>query len=119
MLKALFAVALVACSSTSPSSTPPPPGPGPVPTPNAEPAHAQPEEKLPPAPPPATRPGIGEKCGEGDECQAPATCVKYYGIAGKRGPEFKTCEVKCDPTSKCPDGKTCRTIADGPGSVCR
>ena len=110
MLKALFAVALVACSSAQP---PPPPVPAPPPTPPSA------GEPLVPAAPPAAAPRIGEKCGAADACAPPATCVVYYGIAGKKGPEFKTCEVKCEPTTTCPDGKTCRTIADGPGSVCR
>jgi hypothetical protein len=110
MFKALLAVAFVACSSSAPSSQAPAPAPQPAP-PAAEPTPA--------AARPATAPGIGEKCGAADACAPPATCVVYYGIAGKRGPEFKTCEVKCGPTTTCPDGKTCRTIADGPGSVCR
>lgn len=66
-----------------------------------------------------TGPGIGEKCGDGDACAPPTTCVKYYGIAGPRGPEFKSCEIKCDDDSKCPDGRKCVTVADGPGRVCR
>jgi hypothetical protein len=46
--------------------------------------------------------------------------VKYYGIAGARGPEFKSCEIKCaGKGAACPDGRKCTTIADGPGSVCR
>lgn len=67
-------------------------------------------------------PGIGEKCGEGDACAQGLTCVSYYGIAGAKGPQFKTCEIKCDKDHEetvCPKGTHCATIADGPGSVCR
>jgi hypothetical protein len=45
--------------------------------------------------------------------------VKYYGIAGPRGPQFTSCETKCDGGKACPDGLKCTTIADGPGAVCR
>jgi len=61
---------------------------------------------------------MGQKCGDGDACDAGLECVKYYGIAGPRGPEFKTCEKRCKADSDCGD-KHCRTIADGPGQVCR
>lgn len=114
-----FAIALLVlasacgCSSKSPapSTQPaPPPAEGSATTPsNTEPSTTQ----------AAVAPAIGEKCGEGDACAAPATCVKYYGIAGARGPEFKTCEVRCDDDSACPTGRKCTTIADGPGRVCR
>lgn len=56
-------------------------------------------------------------------CQPPTVCLEYYGIAGPSGPKFVTCEIPCDPTAKkkhgCPEGMSCVTIADGPGSVCR
>jgi len=68
--------------------------------------------------PTAAPPAAAEKCGDHDACVAPATCVSYYGIAGPSGPQFKSCEIKCDGTA-CPNGLTCTTIADGPGSVCR
>jgi hypothetical protein len=45
--------------------------------------------------------------------------VTYYGVAGPRGPEFKTCEMPCGKGDKCPAGTKCTTIADGPGQVCR
>lgn len=63
---------------------------------------------------------IGQSCGAADACLEGA-CVKYYGIAGPRGPEFKSCEIKCGGTgaAPCPSGKQCVTIADGPGQVCR
>ena len=46
-------------------------------------------------------------------------CVAYYGIAGAKGPEFKTCEIKCTAKTECPGAMSCVTIADGPGQVCR
>ncbi|HWU87579.1 MAG TPA: hypothetical protein VN253_09915, partial [Kofleriaceae bacterium] len=67
--------------------------------------------------PPAS-PKIGESCGTGDACGEGA-CVSYRGIAGARGPEFKSCELRCDGVGNCPDGRKCVTIADGPGRVCR
>jgi hypothetical protein len=95
-VRTLAAILLVACTHSTPA-------PAPAPTPATTPA-----------------PGIGEKCGADDACAAPATCVSYTGIAGAKGPTFKTCEVKCVPDkAECPDGRTCKTIADGPGSVCR
>ena len=61
----------------------------------------------------------GQACPDG-RCAEGLTCVKYYGIAGPSGPEFTSCEIPCmGPKSKCPDGQTCMTISDGPGSVCR
>ncbi|HEY0254774.1 MAG TPA: hypothetical protein VGC41_24780 [Kofleriaceae bacterium] len=147
MKKILLLVALVACSSSAPPPSPAPepaitPAPSPAPAPAegslqpteqappspAAPAPAPSPEPTPaptptqtrPSPPPVTGgPKVGGKCGPNDECEAPATCIKYYGIAGPRGPQFAQCEIKCDKKSKCPDGKTCRTIADGPGQVCR
>jgi hypothetical protein len=100
-MKLVMLALLAACSSSSP--------PKPAPAPE------------PPPPPVAPAPGMGEKCGPSDQCAAPAECVSYYGIAGAKGPQLKTCEVKCDALGKspCPDGKKCATIADGPGSVCR
>lgn len=68
---------------------------------------------------PAGGPGIGETCGANDACAQGLTCVSYYGIAGARGPQFKSCEIKCQDDSVCPAGHKCITIADGPGQVCR
>ena len=65
-----------------------------------------------------TGPKIGETCGPEDSC-GEGTCIKYFGIAGPRGPEFKSCEIRCDPTTGCEGGRKCVTIADGPGQVCR
>ena len=64
-------------------------------------------------------PGMGESCGPNDACAQGLTCVSYYGIAGARGPEFKSCEIKCGDGTACPAGTKCITIADGPGQVCR
>jgi hypothetical protein len=69
--------------------------------------------------PPATGPGIAEKCGDNDACAAGLECVHYRGIAGAAGPEFKTCEKRCKGADDCTDGRKCATIADGPGKVCR
>jgi hypothetical protein len=77
-----------------------------------------PKETPPEDPPVAAGPKLHEKCGPGDACGEGA-CVSYYGIAGPRGPQFKTCEIKCDKTTKCPSGTSCGVIADGPGQVCR
>jgi hypothetical protein len=72
-----------------------------------------------PAPTWSGGPGIGENCGANDSCGKGLSCVKYYGIAGARGPEFKSCEIRCADGKSCPDGLKCITIADGPGQVCR
>ncbi len=77
---------------------------------------AEPTTQTPPQA--STGPGIGEACA-GTTCAAGLECVKYYGIAGARGPEFHSCEKRCDAKSACPDGRSCTTIADGPGQVCR
>jgi hypothetical protein len=68
---------------------------------------------------PKGTPGIGETCGPNDTCGKGLTCVSYYGIAGARGPQFKSCEIKCTADKACPAGHKCVTIADGPGQVCR
>lgn len=62
---------------------------------------------------------MGENCGANDKCAKGLTCVAYYGIAGARGPQFKTCEIKCTADAQCPSGTKCVTVADGPGQVCR
>lgn len=119
MKRILLAFVLAACSSNAPAPTTPPTPTEPAPTePTADPSagsgSAAPVEK------PADGPGIGENCGANDACAAGTECVKYYGIAGPRGGEFKTCEIKCSGKGGvCPAGKNCVTIADGPGSVCR
>jgi hypothetical protein len=112
-------VLLIGCSSNgaSPSKT--------VPAPSGAPAPSTPVPAPAPAPDPApadaptTGPAIGETCGPSDTCAAGLECIRYYGIAGARGPQFKSCELRCSDTAPCPDGKRCNTIADGPGQVCR
>jgi hypothetical protein len=127
---AIIAVVLFGCSS-KPAAPPPSPTPPvttePAPAPAPTPAPTPPNDP-PPAPEPTgsatgsgapTGPGIAAKCGDGDTCAAGLECVKYFGIAGPRGPQFKTCEKRCKVTGDCPTGRSCRTIADGPGQVCR
>ena len=60
----------------------------------------------------------GARCGE-STCGAGETCIEYYGVAGPRGPKFQTCGIRCGEGGKCPGGKRCVTIADGPGPVCQ
>ena len=57
-------------------------------------------------------------CGE-KTCAAGETCIEYYGIAGPNGPRFQSCGIPCGPKRRCPEGKSCVTIADGPGDVCQ
>jgi len=66
----------------------------------------------------ADGPKIGEPCAADDACGEGA-CVTYYGIAGPRGPAFKSCEIRCDAQTRCEGARRCVTIADGPGQVCR
>jgi hypothetical protein len=117
MKRALLLVALVACSSKSPTTEAPPPL---MPTP----AEGSGSAATPPSTDPLAdkNPGMGETCGANDACAKGYECVKYYGIAGARGPEFKSCEIRCEMQNKesvCPKGTQCTTIADGPGQVCR
>jgi hypothetical protein len=105
-------------AAPAPAPAPPPaPAPAPAPAPRATPTPAP-----APAPAPAPRAELpstaGAKCDD-TGCGGGFTCVKYYGIAGARGPEFRSCEIPCSQKSKCPKGTTCTTIADGPGQVCR
>ena len=66
------------------------------------------------------KPKQGEPCDANGKCARGLTCLRYYGVAGARGPQLTSCEVPC-PEGKhhCPKGQTCTTIADGPGQVCR
>jgi hypothetical protein len=127
-MKRWLLVALVACSS--PKQTPAPaPAPTPAPTPAPDPTPPAPDPTPPKQDPPATPkpdpPGqvntqkLHDKCGPNDACGPGMTCAHYFGIAGPRGPEFKTCEIKCTKGTACPTGTTCGIIADGPGQVCR
>jgi len=104
------------------TGTPAPPATGPTTPPaTGTPTPPAPKPTSPPAPKP-TSPGagpkLGEPCGAGDAC-GEGTCVTYYGIAGPRGPAFKSCEVRCDAQRRCAGGRKCITVADGPGEVCR
>lgn len=64
--------------------------------------------------------GQGQRCSEAGTCNDGLECVTYYGIAGAKGPKFTSCEIRCTSgKGGCPDGQSCVTIADGPGSVCR
>jgi hypothetical protein len=120
---------LAACSCPSkPAATPQEPATAPAPAPAPAPATPAPAPTsgsgsgtaAEPAPNwPKKAPGIGENCGERDACAQGLTCVSYYGIAGARGPQFKTCEIKCESDKACPADHKCITIADGPGQVCR
>lgn len=92
------------------------PGKTPAPIAKGEPNPGTPTKGPGPRP---KGPGLHETCGTNDTCANGMKCMKYYGIAGPRGPEFKTCEVPCDKSTKCPSGTSCGTIADGPGQVCR
>lgn len=106
MLRLALLCFIAACSG---ASTPAPtPTPTPTPTPDPTPT---------PAPGPAAEPGT--PCSAEGTCGAPLECVKYYGIAGPRGPQFSSCEIRCDGKEGCPTGLECTTIADGPGQVCR
>lgn len=61
------------------------------------------------------------ECG-GKTCKPGQECITYYGIAGPRGPRFRSCEWRCrrgQPNDGCPPGTKCVTVADGPGRVCR
>ena len=89
---------------------------GPAPIAKGEPNPSTPTKGPGPRP---KGPGLHATCGTNDTCANGMKCMKYYGIAGPRGPEFKTCEVPCDKSTKCPTGTSCGTIADGPGQVCR
>lgn len=62
---------------------------------------------------------LHKPCGPNDQCSTGQKCISYYGIAGPRGPLFKTCEIPCpNGDADCPTGFTCFAIADGPGLVC-
>ena len=106
-------------STTTPTTPAPPPTTNPTPPPTQG-SGSSGSGTTEPAPNwPKAAPGIGENCGDKDACAKGLTCVAYYGIAGARGPQFKTCEIKCTADANCPADHKCITIADGPGQVCR
>lgn len=68
------------------------------------------------------KPKQGEPCDANGKCARGLTCVRYYGVAGARGPQMASCEIPCvagKSKGHCPKGQACTTIADGPGQVCR
>ena len=107
-------------STTTPTTPATPPTTNPTPPPTQGSGAPSGSGTGEPAPNwPKAAPGIGENCGDKDACAKGLTCVAYYGIAGARGPQFKTCEIKCTADANCPADHKCITIADGPGQVCR
>lgn len=60
----------------------------------------------------------GVRCGD-QTCADGEKCIEYFGVAGPRGPMFRSCGIPCGEGGKCPGGKRCVTIADGPGPVCQ
>jgi len=62
--------------------------------------------------------GLNTAC-VSDACPSGLTPVRFYGVAGKAGPEFCWCTIPCaDDAEKCPAGTSCTTLSDGPGTVC-
>ncbi len=142
MMSFAFALAMLGCAcpekrAEEPGTAPAPVEPGPPPVdpalpgappatptpPPTEPTPAPPAVEPPPAPAPPPAAALpskaGDKCDE-KGCGGGFTCVSYFGIAGAKGPEFKSCEMPCPKaTDKCAAGTKCVTIADGPGRVCR
>lgn len=62
--------------------------------------------------------GLNAEC-VADACPENLTPVHFYGVAGTSGPQFCWCTIPCADNAKiCPEGTTCTTLADGPGTVC-
>jgi hypothetical protein len=62
---------------------------------------------------------LNTPCAADGTCSEGLTPVKYYGIAGSAGPEFCDCTIPCEEDPNvCPEGTSCVTISDGPGTVC-
>jgi hypothetical protein len=120
-LAALLLLLLAACPAGSQGPVSPPggsgsavePGPGPGSATEPDPGPGPDPGREPPA-----GPRLGEPCGPGDAC-GEGSCVSYFGIAGPRGGELKSCEIRCDAKGGCANGRQCITVADGPGQVCR
>jgi len=115
-MRLLLVLALAASSFGCSSSSSPQPASQP-----AAPAPPAPKEAPPATPPSAgtASPGVGQTCGSADECAPGLECIKFYGVAGARGPQLKSCEIRCGADKMCPTGTACKTVADGPGQVCR
>jgi hypothetical protein len=111
---ALALVFVIGCHNSPPSNSTPPAGSGSSEGSGTASGSGSGTTQGPPA-----GPGIGEKCGASDACAAGLECVHYFGIGGKAGGEFKTCEKKCDKDPSCPGTTKCATIADGPGTSSR
>lgn len=114
----VLGLVLAACSGSSPgarteASPPPTPPSEPLPATTTTEASAPAD-----APPPLDVSALGQPCGEEGLCTA-GTCERYYGIAGAKGPELSSCEIRCAKGQPCPTGTRCVTVADGPGEVCR
>lgn len=93
---------------------------GPVQDGGSPPSVEVPPPPLPsPAPSEAAEGGRGRPCGGPAECPSGLECLRYFGVAGRSGPEFGSCETPCAAESGCPAGLECVSIADGPGRVCR
>lgn len=114
---AALALAMACSGSSQPAPQAQGPGPAePAPTPT-EPA---PTNETPAPAASLDLAQLGVPCGERGLCVEPTECVRYYGIAGPRGPQFSSCELRCaGPAKACPTGARCVTVADGPGEVCR
>jgi hypothetical protein len=113
-------LALAACGGNTKTTEMPPPSP-PAPATETPPTETPPTETPPtetPASPAVDVSQLGQPCS--DACVAPAKCEHFSGIAGPRGPQLSSCELRCaDDGAACPDGTACVTVADGPGRVCR
>jgi hypothetical protein len=125
MLARMFAALLLVAACTQGSHThvtPPGSGSGsPAPSDPGNPAPSGPGSSASPGPGSAQAtegPKLGATCAAGDVCGEGA-CVTYYGIAGPRGPAFKSCEIRCSAQTPCQGDRKCVTVADGPGQVCR
>jgi len=119
LARTLAALLLLLAACPMGSQVAPPPGGGPGPGSGPGPGHDHGPGPGPgSAVDPTHGPKLGEPCGPQDTC-GEGSCVSYYGIAGPRGPEFKSCEIRCNPQGRCEGGRQCITVADGPGQVCR
>jgi hypothetical protein len=112
-----LATGLAACSGSSSGART---EPSPAPTPPSEPVPATTStgSAVSDAPPPLDVSALGQPCGEDGLCTV-GSCERYLGIAGARGPELSSCEIRCSDEAPCPAGTRCIKIADGPGEVCR